>query len=91
MIAALIGLATVMLGQALVAYEVFTGKSLPRRGLLRFWRNALVLAAGYGLIAGAGLTLHLRPIYLVLLSTGLLSGFYALFSWRAYAERDGTL
>ena len=87
-IAALIALATVMLGQALVAYEVFTGKSLPRRGLLRFWRNALALAGGYGLVAGAGLTLHLRPIYLVLLSTGLLSGFYALFSWRAYAERE---
>jgi hypothetical protein len=50
-IALLIALATVMLGQALVAYEVFTGKSLPRRGLLRFWRNALALAAGYGVVA----------------------------------------
>ena len=84
----LIAAAVVMLGQSLVAYEVFTGKTLPRRGLLRYWGNALMLAAGYGLVAGWSLTLHLRPTYIVLLSTGLLSVFYALFSWRSYAERD---
>lgn len=84
----LIAAAVVALGQSLVAYEVFTGKTLPRRGLLRYWGNALVLAAGYGLVAGWSLTLHLRPTYIVLLSTGLLSVFYALFSWRSYAERD---
>ena len=87
-IAGLIGLAALTLGQAMVAYEVFTGKSLPRRGLLRFWRNAVALSAGYGLVASWSLTLHLRPIYIVLLSTGLLSLFYALFAWRSYAERD---
>jgi signal transduction histidine kinase len=87
-ISALIALALLLLGQALVAYEVFTGKTLPRRGLLRFWRNAVVLAAGYALVAGWSLTLGLRPIYIVLLSAILLSAFYALFSWRAYAERD---
>ncbi len=87
-IASLIAVAVVMLGQALVAYEVFTGKTLPRRGLLRFWSNAIMLAAGYGLVAGWSLTLHLRSTYIVLLSTGLLSVFYALFSWRSYAERE---
>jgi signal transduction histidine kinase len=87
-IASLIAVAAVMLGQALVAYEVFTGKTLPRRGLLRFWRNAVVLAAAYGLVAGWSLTLHLRSTYIVLLSTGLLNVFYALFSWRSYAERE---
>jgi signal transduction histidine kinase len=87
-IASLIAAAVVMLGQSLVAYEVFTGKTLPRRGLLRYWGNAVVLAAGYGLVAGWSLTLHLRPTYIVLLSTGLLSVFYALFSWRSYAERE---
>ena len=87
-IASLIAAAVLMLGQSLVAYEVFTGKTLPRRGLLRFWGNAVVLAAGYGLVAGWSLTLHLRPTYIVLLSTGLLSLFYALFSWRSYVERE---
>jgi signal transduction histidine kinase len=87
-IQALIAIAAVLVGQALVAYEVFTGKSLPRRALLRHWRSALALAAGFGLVAGFSLAIHLRPIYSVLLSLLLLSVFYALFSWRAYAERE---
>jgi len=87
-ISALIGAAVVVVGQALVAYEVFTGKTLPRRGLLRFWRNAVALSAGYSLLAAWSLTLQLRPIYSVLLTAALLSVFYALFSWRAYAERE---
>jgi signal transduction histidine kinase len=87
-ISGLIAAALLLLGQALVAYEVFTGHSLPRRGLLRHWRNAVALALGYGLLAGWSLAVHLRPVYSVLLSLALLSVFYALFSWRAYAERD---
>ncbi len=87
-IAGLIAVAVVLIGQALVAYEVFTGRSLPRRALLRYWRNAVALAAGFGLLAGFSLTIHLRPIYSVLLSLLLLSVFYALFNWRAYAERE---
>lgn len=87
-ISALIGAAVVVVGQALVAYEVFTGKTLPRRGLLRFWRNAVALSAGYALLAAWSLTLQLRPIYAVLLTAVLLSAFYALISWRAYAERE---
>ena len=87
-IAALIGAAVVVVGQALVAYEVFTGKTLPRRGLLRFWRNATLLAAGYAVLAAWSLTLQLRPVYAVLLTAVLLAGAYALFSWRAYAERE---
>lgn len=87
-IAALIGAAVVVVGQALVAYEVFTGKTLPRRGLLRFWRNAVLLSAGYALLAAWTHTLQLRPIYSVLLTAVLLAAFYALISWRAYAERE---
>ena len=87
-IQALIAVAVVLIGQALVAYEVFTGHSLPRRALLRYWRNAVVLAAGFGVVGGFSLAIHLRPVYGVLLSLLLLSVFYALFSWRAYAERE---
>jgi signal transduction histidine kinase len=78
----------ILLGQSLVAYEVFTGKTLPRRGLLRFWRNAMALSAGYAIVAAASLTLQLRPVYIVLLSLALLAVSYALFSWRAYADRE---
>jgi signal transduction histidine kinase len=87
-IASLIGLVVILMGQAVVAYEVFTGETLPRRGLLRYWRNAVTLAAGFGVTVGLALTLHLRPIYSVLLTTLVMTIFYALSSWRAFAERE---
>ena len=87
-ISALIGLAVVLLGQAIVAYEVFTGKSLPRRGLARYWRRAVILAGGYSLVVGGALTLQLRPIYILLVTTLVMTVFYALLSWRSYAERE---
>jgi signal transduction histidine kinase len=90
-IATLIAFAVLLQGQALVSYEIFTGKTLPRRGLWRHWRNAIVLAAGYGLVVGGSLALQLRPIYSLLLSTLLMTLFYALFSWRSYAERERTM
>lgn len=87
-IAGLIGGATVLLGQAIVSYEVFTGKTLPRRGLRQQWTRAVILAAGYGLVIGGSLALQLRLIYSLLLSAILLTLFYALLSWRSYAERE---
>ncbi len=78
----------VLTGQAIVTYEVFTGKALPRRGLLRFWQRALILAAGYSLLVGFSATLQIASIYSLLVSTALLVLFYALLSWRSYAERE---
>ena len=40
--------AILMLGRAMVAYELFTGHTLPRRGLNRQWHRAIFLAFGYG-------------------------------------------
>ena len=87
-ISSLIALATILLGQAIVSYEVFTGKTLPRRGLQRYWRNAVILAAGYSIIVGGSLAISLRPIYALLLTTVMVSIFFALFSWRSYADRE---
>jgi signal transduction histidine kinase len=87
-IAALIGIAILLQGQAIVAYEVFTGKTLPRRGFWRHWRSAIVLSAGYSTLVGGGLVFRLHSIYGLLLSTLLMALFYALFSWRSYAERE---
>jgi signal transduction histidine kinase len=75
-VAGLIGLAILALGQAIVAYEVFTGKTLPRRGLRRYWRNAIILGIGYGVAVGLS----------QLLAALLMTLFYALLSWRSYAE-----
>ena len=87
-IASLIGLATVLVGQAIVSYEVFTGKTLPRRGLRRQWNRAIILAAGFSIIIGGSLAIQLRPIYALLLSTLVVTLFHALLSWRSYAERE---
>ena len=87
-VSALIGFSIVMLGQAIVSYEVFTGKTLPRRGLSRHWRNAVLLAGVYGLVVGASIAIDLRPLYALMLTAVLMTCFFALFSWTAYAERE---
>lgn len=87
-ISLIIAVAIVLLGQAVVSYEVFTGKTLPRRGLSRHWRRAAILAAGYGAAVGGSVVSDLRPLYSLLLTTLLMTGFFALFSWRSYAERE---
>jgi signal transduction histidine kinase len=81
-------LAVLLLGQAVVAYEVFTGKTLPRRGLLRHWQRAVMLALGYSLLVAATTILELRPINTILLTAVLIAIFFALFSWQSFAERE---
>ncbi|MEJ2210530.1 MAG: hypothetical protein P8129_16040 [Anaerolineae bacterium] len=90
-IASLIALSIVLLGRAIAAHEIFTGKTLPRQGLVRHWRRAVILAAGYGLLVGWSLAAHLPAIYGLLLTTGLMTLFYALLSWRSFAERERTI
>ncbi|WP_162910032.1 ATP-binding protein [Aggregatilinea lenta] len=77
-----------MLGQAIVSYEIFTGKALPRRGFFRHWRSIILLAAGYATLASWTLIYEPRPIYSVLLAALLVIVFYALFSWRSFVERE---
>ncbi len=75
-------------GQAVVSYEVFTGATLPRRGLQNYWRRAILLAIGFGVIASWGLLVSLRPIYNLLIGAMLITAFYALLRWRAFADRQ---
>ncbi|MCP4420459.1 MAG: hypothetical protein GY805_27955 [Chloroflexi bacterium] len=88
LISGIIGLVIVLLGQAVVSYEVFTGKTLPRRGLLRQWRQAVILAVGYGLAIGGTITFQIRPLYSLLLTTMLMTFFFAMVSWRTFTERE---
>ena len=48
----LVALAVILLGRAVVSYEVFTGKVLPRRGFFRQWHTTILLAAGYAFVIG---------------------------------------
>ncbi|HVN56558.1 MAG TPA: hypothetical protein VMT46_19690 [Anaerolineaceae bacterium] len=87
-VASLVALAITVLGRAIVAYEVFTGRPLPRVGFFRHWRSTVLLAAGYGALAAGAIVIQLRPLYSLMLSTALMTFFYALFSWRNFAERE---
>jgi signal transduction histidine kinase len=84
----LIALSLLLVGQAVVSYEIFTGRVLPRRSFVRHWRNAIVLAAGFALVVGWSIVIDLRPIYTLLLAMLLLTLFYALYSWRTFSERE---
>jgi signal transduction histidine kinase len=90
-ISTLIALSVFLLGQAIVSYEVFTGRTLPRRGFLRHWRNAAMLGVGYSALVSWTLAIELRPIYNLLLTAVLMVSFYALLSWRTFAERERTM
>jgi signal transduction histidine kinase len=90
-IASLIGVAIVLLGQAIVSYELFTGRSLPRRGFFRHWYRAVILAAGYGVVVGGSFALKLGTIYSLLLTVVIMVAFYALLVWRTFAERERTI
>lgn len=91
LLSALIAVAVVLVGRAVVSYEIFTGKALPRGGLFRQWLNSLVLAAGYGLAVGFSMGLPIDPIYRLLLATLLLTLFSALLSWRSYLDRERSM
>ncbi len=84
----LLAAAVLSLGQGVVTYEIFTGKALPRSGLLQHWRRAVILALGFSLLLAGSIALQLRPIYILLLSLALIVCFFALLGWRAFAERE---
>ena len=85
-IAVLISAVVLLLGQAMTAYELFTEKTLPRREVVRQWRRAILLAAGYGVLMGGALAWGLEPEYAVLLTALLMTAFFALQSWRSRVE-----
>lgn len=87
-VTALVMVAVLFLGQAVVSYEIFTGKSLPRGGLKRHWYSAILLAAAYAVVAGWSAVVEGAPFYGLLLSMLLVTAFFALFNWRSYVERD---
>ncbi len=87
-ISGMISLAIVMVGQAIVAYELFSGRPLPRQGLRRGWRRVLLLALGYSALVGGSFALGFDAIYSLLLTAVIMTAFYALLNWRQTAERE---
>lgn len=87
----LIAMAVVCLGKAVVSYEIFTGKTLPRQGFSRQWRFVVIVAASYSALVAAVLIAELPSIFGLLLTTTLMSAFLAIFTMRAYAEREQSM
>lgn len=91
LISGLLASVLVLVGQAIVSYEVFTGQTLPRQGLQRYWRRAIILAAGFGVVVGGALAEQWPATFIIILTVLVTTVFYALLSWRAYAERERAL
>jgi len=94
LVSLLVAAAVVLMGQAVVAYEVFTGGGLPRGELRRQWRRILILATGYSLIVGwslSGVGIRAQPIYQLLLATVIMTVFLALLGWRSFEDRGRAL
>lgn len=87
----LIGGAILMVGQAVVAYEIFTGRRIPRRTLRLEWKRVLGIAVAVSLLAAWTLTIHLQPIYsLLLIIILLVCALNFLTSWSA-REREALM
>jgi signal transduction histidine kinase len=84
----MIGASILLLGQAIASYEVFTGKTLPRRGLSKYWRRAVILSAGFSLLISGSIVVGIRPVYTMLLSVLVMITFLALLGWRSFSERE---
>jgi hypothetical protein len=81
-------LGVLCVGQAIVSYELFTGRSLPRRGLLTFWRWTVLFAVGLSVVISVPIVRDSPLIFSVLLTIILVGGGLALLNWRSYVERE---
>ena len=83
-----IAITILSVGQAIVSYEIFTGKVLPRQGLKRYWKLAIILSLIFGIYVSWALIYQLEPIYLLLLSIILITSIYAVLGWRLFTEQE---
>ncbi len=83
-----IAMTIISVGQAIIAYEVFTGKILPRQGLRRYWELAIILSISFAMLVSWALLRDLEPVYLLLLGIVLITAIYALVSWRSFREQE---
>ncbi len=87
-VSGLVAAAVTLLGRAIVAYAVFTGHLLPRQGFFRQWRSTVILAAGFSAVVALAWASGLRPFYGLMLAALVMTLFHALYTWRAYFERE---
>lgn len=88
---ALLLVAELLLGQAIISYEIFTGKTLPRRGFQHQFQNTLRYSVVLSSLAAWGVTASLPIIYVILGILALVACTYALFSWQGFVERERSI
>ena len=87
-IASLIALAVLLIGQATVSYEVFTGRMLPSGGLRRQWQRTILIGGLYSVLISAAFSLPVLPIAWLLVATCALTASLALYGRLASVERE---
>jgi signal transduction histidine kinase len=90
-ICALIGASVVLMGKAVMSYEIFSGKTLPRRGFLRQWRYIVLVAGAYSAFVSTCLEFDWPPIFPLLLTSAAMSVLLAVWNWRSHLEREQSI
>lgn len=88
LISSLISIAVLLLGQAIISYEIFTGKTLPGRRLFRNWLYLIFIASCYSIVVGAGLHSTISSTFYIILTMLLMVFFYSMSDRRFFLERE---
>ncbi len=89
-ISILITIAVILVGQAIVSYEIFTGKPMPRSGFMSQWILILIISSGLAILTSFMFELEMKRIYLLMFSVIISAGLFALFTWQVNVDRDNT-
>lgn len=90
-IAGLLLVNVMMLGQATVSYELFTGRSMPRRGMSGQWRMIMLLGGLFSSFVATVISIGLPQMHTLLLMTVLTVSLGAVIGQRAWLYRQQTL
>jgi signal transduction histidine kinase len=88
LLAALLMGSTLLLGQAIASYEIFSGKTLPRRGFLRQWQQMVGIAATFSVTAAGCITIQAPWIVTLLVLLVLAALSFAWLGWQSFSERQ---
>ena len=80
--------AILSLGQAAAAYEIFTGKHFPRRGISGGWQRLIGMAVIFSVVTSFCIVYRVDMVYSGLALLLMLAIFYAIITWRAMLERE---
>jgi signal transduction histidine kinase len=84
----LLAITIILAGKAMVSYEIFTGKTLPRRGFLRQWRGVVTVAAVASLQIAWFISTDTKLSYALLITVIFTTAIFSLLSWRFFRERE---